>query len=214
MAGRVARTILQRQLDARAKLWPDLTKPMLWSMDNEGWVALPRLMPLMLSIMDDMAGKGVPVSRAYLELWSRMRVEESFVTLNRPEEMALHAGFDGQRAVRTWKDRMHRLVQLGFIGTQTGPMGDLSFAVIYNPYHVIKRAYLSKLVPENKWQSLMIRANDINVFDLDDIDDDGLLVVGATEDDEDEDEGAAPAKAPVRRKPTGSIKKLVSGRKA
>jgi hypothetical protein len=208
MAGRVARSILQRQLDARGKLWPDLAKPMLWSMDNEGWVAVPRLMPLMLSIMDDMAGKGFPVSRAYLDLWSRMRVEESFVTLNRPEEMALHAGFDGQRGVRTWKDRMQRLAQLGFIGTRPGPMGELSFAVIYNPYHVIKRAYLAKLVLENKWQSLMIRANEINVFDLDDIDEQGVLIVGADEDDEDQYEAPAKAKAQARRKAFSQIKRL------
>ncbi len=212
MAGKVARSILQRQLDARAKLWPDLTEPMLWSMNNEGWVAVPRLMPLMLSIMDDMAGKGFPVSRVYLELWSRMRVEESFVALNRPEEMALHAGFDGQRAVRTWKDRVQRLVQLGFIGAQTGPMGDLSFAVIYNPYHVIKRAYLKKLVAENKWQSLMIRANDINIFDLDDVDNQGQLVISAPEGDESEAKKAEPAKVSVRRRSGGSRKRYSGAR--
>ena len=206
MASRAARSILQRQLDARGKLWPDLTESMLWSMDNEGWVAVPRLMPLMLSIMDDMAGKGFPVSRAYLELWSRMRVDESFVALNRPEEMALHAGFDGQRGVRTWKDRIHRLGELGFIGLKPGPMGDLSFAVVYNPYHVIKRAYLAKLVPENKWQSLMIRANEISVFDLDDIDDQGQLIAAPADDDEDEDD--PPAKVKPKGKPKPSARRI------
>ena len=79
MARNTARSILQRQLDARRKLWPELTDDMLWSMDKEGWVALPRLMPLILSIMDDLSGKGFPVSRTYLELWSRIRIEESFL---------------------------------------------------------------------------------------------------------------------------------------
>lgn len=191
MARNTARSILQRQLDARRKLWPEVTDNMLWSMDKEGWVALPRLMPLMLSIMDDLSGKGFPVSRTYLELWSRMRIEESFLALNRPDEMAFHAGFEGQRAVRTWKDRIQRLADLGFIGVKPGPLGDLSYAVIYNPYHVIKRAYLAGRVPENKWQGLVIRANEVSAFDLDDLDDKGDLIVA--EDKEDDDEDATPA---------------------
>lgn len=176
MAKRAHRKILERQLDARAKLWPELEERMLWGMDNEGWVALPRLMPIIMSIMDDISGKGFPVSRTYLEMWARLR-EEQFLTLNRPEEMAFHAGFEGQRALRTWKDRVQRLADMGFIGLQVGPIGDLSFAVFYNPYYVVKRAYLEGKVQERKWQALVIRANEINVFDLDDIDDDGNLVV-------------------------------------
>ena len=60
-------------------------------------------MPLMMSIMDDLSGKGFPVGQTYLELWARLR-DEQFLTLNQPEEMAFHAGFEGQRALRTWKD--------------------------------------------------------------------------------------------------------------
>jgi hypothetical protein len=196
MARNTARSILQRQLDARRKLWPELTDDMLWSMDKEGWVALPRLMPLMLSIMDDLSGKGFPVSRAYLELWSRVRIEESFLALNRPEEMAFHAGFEGQRALRTWKDRMQRLAKLGFIGVKPGPLGDLSYAVIYNPYHGIKRAYLAGHVHENKWQALVIRATEVSAFDLDDIDDNGKLIV-----EEDADDGEASNRLAARARP-------------
>lgn len=192
MARNTSRSILQRQLDARRKLWPELIDDMLWSMDNDGWVALPRLMPLMLSIMDDLSGKGFPVSRTYLELWSRIRTDENFLALNRPEEMAFHAGFEGQRALRTWKDRIHRLSALGFIALKPGPLGDLSYAVIHNPYHIIKRAYLAKQVHENKWQALVIRANEVGAFDLDDIDDNGALVVA-------KDQEQATAKLEPRR---------------
>lgn len=168
------RDILRRQLETRAQLWPELTDNMVWGMDNEGWVALPRLMPLMMSIMDDLSEKGFPVSRTYLELWSRLR-EEQFLTLS-PEEMAFHAGFEGQRMVRTWKDRVERLAQLGFIGIKPGHLGPATYAVFYNPYHVIKRAYLSKKVQENKWQALVVRSNEVGAFDLEDIDNTGALV--------------------------------------
>jgi hypothetical protein len=208
MARNTARSILQRQLDARRKLWPELTDDMLWSMDKEGWVALPRLMPLILSIMDDLSGKGFPVSRTYLELWSRIRIEESFLALNRPEEMAFHAGFEGQRALRTWKDRMQRLANLGFIGVKPGPLGDLSYAVIYNPYHVIKPAYLAGQVHENKWQALVIRANEVSAFDLDDIDDEGKVVV---QDEGDDNEDTKPM--PRRNGLTKAVNSRSAGRR-
>ena len=152
-------------------------------------------MPLMMSIMDDLSGKGYPVSRTYLELWVRLR-EERFLTLNRPEEMAFHAGFEGQRALRTWKDRVQRLADLGFIGLKPGPLGDLSYAVFYNPYHVVKRAYLAGKVQERKWQALVVRANEVRSFDLDELDDEGNLIL-----DEEEEEAKPAAKPKPKRKP-------------
>ncbi|WP_018995760.1 hypothetical protein [Hirschia maritima] len=175
MSRRRHKDVLRRQIEARSKLWPELDVNELWDKQNEGWVALPRLMPLMMSIMDDLSGKGFPVSRTYLEMWSRLR-DEYFLTLNRPEEMAFHAGFEGQRALRTWKDRVQRLANLGFIGVKSGPIGELSYAIFYNPYYVVKRAYLKSEFQENKWQALLVRANEIGVFDIDDIDDDGKLI--------------------------------------
>lgn len=169
-------SILQRQLRAREKLWPDVTDQMLWNRkERHGFVAVPRLMPLMMSIMDDLSGKGFPVGQTYFELWSRL-LDELFLTLNRPEEMAFHAGFSGQRALRTWKDRIRRLANLGFIDVKPGPLGLLSYAILLNPYHVIKRAYQAGQVQEAKWQALVIRANEIGAFDLDDIDDKGHLI--------------------------------------
>lgn len=181
MPKKKTRTILQRQLDARGKLWPDLNPRSLWSMDNDGWVAVPRLMPLMMSIMDDLSGKGFPVSRAYFELWTRMRVDEGFLVLNRPEEMAFHAGFEGQRAIRTWKDRIQRLAKMGFIDCRAGPLGELSYVAVLNPYHVIKRAHLAGQVQDHKWQALVVRANEVSAFDLDDLGDQGELLNGEEE---------------------------------
>lgn len=172
-------------------------------MESDGWVAMPRLMPLLMSIMDDLSDKGFPVSRTYLELWARLR-EEQFLTLNRPEEMAFHAGFEGQRALRTWRDRVNRLADMGFIGLKSGPIGDLSYAVFYNPYHVVKRAYLSGRVQERKWQALIIRANEIGSYDLDGIDDKGVLVIEQEEEEKEE----TPAFKKMKAAPTISSIKL------
>jgi hypothetical protein len=176
MAKGKSRTILQRHLEARAMLWPEVTNRMLWDRkERDGFSTVPRTMPLMMSIMDDMSGKGYPIGQTYFEMWSRL-YDELFLTLNRNEEMAFHSGFEGQRAVRTWKDRVQRLSDLGFIGLQSGPNGDQSYAIFFNPYHVIKRAYIKGDVQPNKWRSLLIRANEIGASDFDDIDDKGKLM--------------------------------------
>lgn len=180
------RTILARQLEARAKIWPDVTNLMLWDRnERDGFSTVPRTMPLIMNIMDGLSDKGFPVGQTYLELWCRL-YDELFLTLNRPEEMAFYAGFTGQRAVRTWKDRVKRLADLGFINLKSGPLGDMSYAIFFNPYHVIKRAYLEGKVQEDKYRALVIRANEIGAFDLDDIDDAGDLIIPKEESDEEE----------------------------
>lgn len=171
-----SRTILQRQIDAREKLWPELDNRHLWyRKEREGFVTLPRVLPLIMHIMDHLSGKGFPVGQVYMELWCRT-FDEGFLALNRPGEMAFHSGFTGQRAVRTWKDRIKRLEELGFIGLKAGPLGDMSYAVVLNPFHVIKRAYIAGSVPETHWQALVIRANEVGAIDFDDLDDAGNLI--------------------------------------
>ena len=195
------RTILARQLEARAKIWPDVSNHMLWDRtERDGFATVPRAMPLIMNIMDDLAGKGFPVGQTYIEMWCRL-FDELFLTLNRPEEMAFYAGFTGQRAVRTWKDRVKRLAELGFIDLQSGPLGDLSYAVFFNPYHIIKRAYLRKLVAEDKYRALVIRANEIGAFDLDDIDDDGSLIPLPNDVEEKENKPAPKSRIRLRRAP-------------
>lgn len=104
---------------------------------------------------------------------------------------------------------MHRLSVLGFVGVRPGPLGDLSYAVIYNPYYIIKRAYLAGKVHRNKWQALAIRANEVSAFDLEDVDDEGRLIV-AEDDNNDE------AEKPMRRSksPAKAAKPQFMGRRA
>src|SRR5207302_3113672 len=125
--------IAKRQLDLRNRLWPHATQDWLWSRHtHDGFTTLPKAMPLILSIMDDMA-KGQPVSGTYLELWCRT-FDENFVTLSKPREIAFHSGFDGQRGERTWRGRLTLLAKLSFIDLKEGPSGPASYALIYNPY--------------------------------------------------------------------------------
>ncbi len=161
------KAIVEKRLALRNKLWPDLNEDRLWDRKaRHGFVTLPRTMPIILNILDNLSGKGFPVSSTYLEMWCRL-FDENFLTLN-PQDMAFNSGFLGQRGLRTWKDRMKRLRDLGFILTKAGSAGEFSQALILNPYHVLKKHHEDGKIPEDYWLALVSRAHEIGASDLDD----------------------------------------------
>jgi hypothetical protein len=117
-------------------------------------------MALIMSILDDLAGQ--PVSSTYLDLWTRA-YDESFVALSKPRELAFHAGFTSQRAERTWKQKLKILENLGFIDLKSGPSGPESYALIWNPYLIIRRYHEQKKpgLREDKFNALLVRALEI-----------------------------------------------------
>lgn len=154
--------------DLRARLWPDLTEEELWyRRTHHGFTTIPRTMPLVLSIIDDLT-KGAPASSVYLELWCRS-YDEMYVSLAKPDELAFFSGYTGQRARRTWMDRIRKLRDLGFIHVQPGSAGELAHAVIINPHIALKRLRDRKEpgLTETKYNALIERANDIGATDVD-----------------------------------------------
>ena len=168
MSQRAQLKVAKKQLLLRNSLWPNLPDTKLWLRKvKTGFTTIPRTMPLLLEIMDSLSS-GRPVSSVYLDLWCRA-YDECFVTLNKPREMAFHAGYSGQRAEQTWTDRIRILAQLGFIDVKPGPSGELSYALIWNPYHVVKAHYKAKTpgMREDLFNALIQRANEIGADDLD-----------------------------------------------
>jgi hypothetical protein len=162
--------VIARIRELREKLWPEL-KPRadLWHRKrSDGFITIPRTMPLIMDIIDGLT-KGGPAGTTYLELWARS-YDEMYVSLSRSKELAFHSGFSGQRAERTWAEKIRRLDQLGFISVREGQAGQLSHALIYNPYKVIKRLYLDGKsgIPKDKYNALLERAIEIGAADLDD----------------------------------------------
>ena len=80
--------------------------------------------------------------------------------------MATYAGFSGQRAVRTWRERLAKLAELGFIDIKYGLSKEVQFALILNPYHVIAKAYAKGDLPVEMWNALMVRAGEIGADDV------------------------------------------------
>lgn len=138
MAEKTKSKIAEQKLQLRSKLWPAIQDSDLWlRKEKTGFTTIPRTLPLMAVIMDSLS-VNKPVSSTYFDLWCRA-YDECFVTLNRQTEMAFHSGFTGQRAVQTWSERIRKLNSLGFINVIEGPSGPLSYAIILNPYKVVKK---------------------------------------------------------------------------
>ena len=162
--------IAAKQLALRSQLWPDIPEDGVWDRKKKaGFTTIPRTLPLIMRIMDAMSNRQ-PVSATYFDLWCRMH-DEAFLNLaNKQQEMAYASGFGGQRAVQTWMQRIDILAKLGFIRLAEGPAGPKSYALILNPYYVLRKIKAKKpsAISQTDWNSLAARSIEIGADDLTD----------------------------------------------
>jgi len=166
---KVLTKIAQQKLKLRKQLWPECCDDMLWDRQvSDGWLSVPRAMPLILKIMDMLAPKGKPVSHVYFDLWCRT-YDDSFVVVSKSREMAYYSGFSGERAESTWASRVRSLNDLGFVDIKGG-VNPINYVLIFNPYHVIKQHYKSGALNTAAYNALQERLIGIGGSDLDDED--------------------------------------------
>ncbi|MDO6842080.1 hypothetical protein Q4602_21595 [Paraglaciecola chathamensis] len=156
----------KKKLALRDQLWGKLSEELLWERNShDGYTTIPRTLPIMFQIMDDLADKGRPISSTYFTLWARV-FDESYIEIKSCDDLAFESGFSGQRAVSTWKQRMKKLVELGFIDAKSGGTNEFSYVLIFNPYNVIKKFNELSEVQEGKYNALFARALDVGAGDL------------------------------------------------
>ena len=120
--------IAKKQLAQRELLWRG-AEPWLWHRKaNKGFATIPKTMPIILQIMDDLSN-GKPVSSTYLGLWCATW-DNSMVSISRQNDMAHTAGFTGQRASYTWAGRIKILQDLKFIDVKPGKSGPISHILL------------------------------------------------------------------------------------
>jgi len=161
-------TKIQKKKQAlRKQLWGDIAPDTIWNRKlNDGFTTIPRTMPVVFQIMDDLSEKSKPISSTYFSLWCRV-FDESFVEIKNPAEMAFESGYSGQRAVSTWKARMKILSNLGFINAKEGAAGQYNYVLLLNPYMIIKKYHQEQKVQEGKYNALFARAQEVGAGDLD-----------------------------------------------
>jgi hypothetical protein len=166
MATRSAK-IGTKNIALRGKIFPELGADDLWDRKKyDGFTSIPRTMPIIMNIIDDLT-KAKPAARTYLSLWCKV-YDEMYVSLQNDKDLAYHSGFTGQRAVRTWRERMLSLAELELINVASGPRGDLSHAVILNPHFAIRKLHDAGTpgLSKSAFNTLLERANEIGAKDM------------------------------------------------
>ncbi len=162
---RGSQKIGKQTLKLREQLWPTLDETLLWNRKTAtGFTTIPRTMPHIFRIIDDLGGKGIPLSRVYFSLWCRV-FDESLIKIQSYAKLAYEAGFSGQRAVTLWKQRMARLVELEFIQAEEGAGGKYDYILLLNPYHIITQHHMAE-IQKQKYTELFNRAEEIGATDL------------------------------------------------
>lgn len=165
MTPKARKDYANKRLKTRDACFPGVREDDLWDRKKKvGFTTIPRPMPLLMKCMDALS-KNKPVSSTYLDLWCRT-FDDNFVPLDKAPAMAFAAGFSGNRRVHTWGVRLDILASLGFIRLAAGDNGPRSYALILNPYNVIKK--LKAKLPQDLHNALTARSNDVGANDLDD----------------------------------------------
>lgn len=141
--------------------WPDIDSKEIWDRRRHaGFTTIPKTLPIIFCIMDSLS-KGKPLSSTYLALWCRTW-DDSFITINDPQKLAVEAGFSGNRAITTLKSRLKLLEELGFIESKTIE-GQFSHILILNPHIVIEDLVHQGKINENNSYYLMLKMKDIEL---------------------------------------------------
>lgn len=152
--------------EMRRKFWPEVDESHLWlRTKNQGFTTLPRTFTVIARILDRLSGKGVPLADTYLTLWCWV-FDEAIVEIRNPKEFAFESGFSGARAEATWKSRMRRLEELGFIKSKPGIAGEFQYVLLMNPLLVIRKVYEGKDHDE-AYNALISRMLQIGATDFD-----------------------------------------------
>ena len=118
----------QQQMDLH---FPGVPAPWLWRRKtNDGYTTVPRTMPLVMQAIDNQS-KGQPAGHTLFCLWARSP-DNPLVTVENPATFASEAGFEGERAVDTWRRRMKTLQALNFISAKKGPSGEFHYVLLLN----------------------------------------------------------------------------------
>ena len=162
----VKKSVPERRKQLREQLWPDIKESSLWlRKQRQGFTTIPRTMNLIGRIMDQFSGKGDPLAQTYLTLWCWV-FDEGLVDIRNPREFAYESGFSGPRGEATWRSRMRRLQELGFINTKPGLAGEFQFVLILNPFLAIEKLYAGS--PKDiAYNALLSRMAQVGANDLD-----------------------------------------------
>lgn len=143
--------------------FPNWAPEWLWRRkSNDGYTTLPRTLPIVMQAVDEQS-KGQPAGHTLFCLWARSP-DHPLVTIENPATFAAEAGFDGVRAVDTWRRRMKRLRELNLIVNKKGPSGDFHYVLLMNPNVALELMRNNNLVQTDLYARFMDRLTEVGGF--------------------------------------------------
>jgi hypothetical protein len=158
-----SRRFARRRAELRDKMWPD-AEARVWSRhEAKGFTTLPRTLPLICRLIGEQTPRG-DASRVYMDLWFRA-FDEGTVAVHDENEMAFTAGYDGPRAVRTWREHIETLRDLGFIATKEQGNRDVGLILLLDPNRVAAGLHHLGQVSATWWNAFVARITEIGADD-------------------------------------------------
>lgn len=156
-----ANKIDQTRVELFNRLWgeEEISQIPVWDRKTEkGFTTVPRALPYVCSVIDYLSDKGKPTSQIYLSLWFR-NSDQGLIEIKNEKELAFEGGFRSNRAVTTWKNRMKKLKELGFIKSMGGSSSDYQYIILVNPFKVIRG--LQEKLPQELSNALSGRMSEV-----------------------------------------------------
>jgi hypothetical protein len=140
--------------------FPDVPETLLWRRkSNDGFTTVPRPLPIAMQAIDE-TSKGTPAGHSLFCLWARAP-DNPLVIVENPATFAAETGFKGERATDTWRKRMRRLRELGFIRTKPGSSGECHFILLLNPNIAVELMRRNGLVQDGLYGRFIERLADV-----------------------------------------------------
>lgn len=153
-----------KRLARRDTIWED-ARDVIWNRKDEtGFITVPRTLSMICTLIK-ILGEKLDPSRVYFELWSRQR-DDGYVEIDDPDELAQASGFYRSRRVRSLREALDRLHELGFIRIAGKGQRKYAFVLILHPHDVIQELHHREpnRIPPWWWELFRLRTQDIGTF--------------------------------------------------
>lgn len=147
----------QQQMDIHFPNSPDVW---IWHRKrNDGYTTIPRTLPIAMQAIDGQS-KGQPAGHTLFCLWARSP-DHALITIENANTFACEAGFVGERAVDTWRKRMKKLRDLGFIKAKPGSSGEFHYVLLLNPNAAMEKMRGEGLMQDGLYSRFIDRAAEV-----------------------------------------------------
>lgn len=140
----------------RDQLFPGSANEIYDRKIHDGYSSVPRTIGLMLTLIEQLADKGMNVSRVYSELWFRTH-DCKLIEVRDEADIAYASGL----SVRRWRERVDVLQKLGFI--KVAPNGTKKYGYVFlpNPNDVVMAMKKKNQIPDEWWGAYIKRCTEI-----------------------------------------------------